>query len=142
MSECLVPLCSFLLLFAVHVQRYSVCWLCHLWLTVSGGVVEILLVIFMVGSGSVGEDTRGALIDVAYMLVGAFWASGVIVDECWVDSFELSVVFDVDSLLLQDESALAFGSLLVDGFGVVDDLSVSRGDYLSTGTYSYFFIFF
>ena len=61
-------------------------------------------------------------LDIADIIVPAFRAVRVVVNEGRVYGFILGITFDVDALVSEDHSALAFGSLEIDIFRIMDDL--------------------
>ena len=68
------------------------------------------------------QNPRVSELDIADIVVPAFRAVRVVVNKGRVDGFVLGVSFYVDTLVSEDHSALALGSLEVDILRIMDDL--------------------
>lgn len=60
--------------------------------------------------------------DIADIVVPAFGAVRIVVNEGRVDGFVLGVTFNADALVSEDHSALTFGSLEIDIFRIMNNL--------------------
>jgi hypothetical protein len=72
--------------------------------------------------GSSRQHSRGALVDVADIVVPALGPTRVGIDQGGVYPPVLGIVLDADALLAEHSSALPFGRLEIHVLRVVDDL--------------------